>query len=338
MTSEKNKFFFKALILIFVIFSLLLTFYNILSVEFYIQEKTVSTKAVKANVYICVDVPPPLIDEIPMQIATIGNAFNYTVDATSLSNKSIYYYDNTILFDINSTTGEINFIPLVSDIGVYFIEIKTSHDICPGIFNLTNMVLAIFPAQKPSGGGGGRSTRAEEIPIEPADDKPPSVKIILSNRTVVPKEKIIIFCSVKDNKNPIIRNVSISSLENLTEFGCVYNDSEHTADCIASYVPNITGIHDIGCTAWDAVGNKGYFSTKLNVSLQPTFFVPSAVCGDGVCKEDESYETCCFDCGCPELPGHRMFECIDNQCKEKCCFAGFCYVWKGLCWYWWFFI
>jgi uncharacterized protein YpmS len=57
------------------------------------------------------------VDAFPYFVAHAGEEFNYTVSV--IANESVYFFDNTDLFDINSTTGVIQFIPTTTQIGSY---------------------------------------------------------------------------------------------------------------------------------------------------------------------------------------------------------------------------
>ena len=49
--------------------------------------------------------------------------------------------------------------------------------------------------------------------------------------------------------------------------------------------------------------------------LNQTFKDPECIyCGNGICEDNESWENCCKDCGCP-----LFMECKDNKCISKKC-------------------
>jgi len=68
----------------------------------------------------------PEIESIPDQQAYTYVVFSYQVTASDLDNDILTYYDNTSLFNINSSTGFINFTPTTDNIGNYSINITVS--------------------------------------------------------------------------------------------------------------------------------------------------------------------------------------------------------------------
>jgi hypothetical protein len=58
------------------------------------------------------------------------------------------------------------------------------------------------------------------------------------------------------------------------------------------------------------------FTKPIIFSIQekPTK-LPIPVCGNGICEENETQESCCLDCGCP-----AQMSCIKNSCIELKCF------------------
>ncbi len=66
-----------------------------------------------------------------------GSTYTYDYDATDLDSDSFTWYDNTSLFDIDSSTGEISDTPTEDQVGTYAIEINVSD----GTANTTDVFL-----------------------------------------------------------------------------------------------------------------------------------------------------------------------------------------------------
>ena len=116
--------------LVVIILSLSNNFYLIYKVS---TISPLSLKVTSAQLYVCVDVAPPVLDSIGNLNATAGELFTFKVNATSPSGRQVYYYSNATIFNINVTNGWINFTPTLNDTGVYIINISASHNICAGI-------------------------------------------------------------------------------------------------------------------------------------------------------------------------------------------------------------
>lgn len=67
------------------------------------------------------------VEPLPYFVAHVGEIFNYTVNATS--DQSIFFYDNTYLFEINYKTGEISFTPTEDAVGEYSFTITVVDDL-----------------------------------------------------------------------------------------------------------------------------------------------------------------------------------------------------------------
>lgn len=65
----------------------------------------------------------PVIDEIGDLVATEDETFSFYVNAFDLDGDNISFFDDSDLFEINSSTGLISFIPTNDDVGVYNITI-----------------------------------------------------------------------------------------------------------------------------------------------------------------------------------------------------------------------
>jgi len=78
---------------------------------------------------------PPVLDPIGDKVAKINKTFSLNVNASDLdSGDTLAFSDNTTLFDINPSTGLIEFIPDISQEGDYTINISVTDDAAiPGI-------------------------------------------------------------------------------------------------------------------------------------------------------------------------------------------------------------
>jgi hypothetical protein len=68
----------------------------------------------------------PSFEEINNQTAYIGSNFSLSINATDEENNTIYYYDNSSLFNIEESTGEINYYVNSSMLGNYSINITVN--------------------------------------------------------------------------------------------------------------------------------------------------------------------------------------------------------------------
>jgi hypothetical protein len=87
----------------------------------------------QANIGICID-QPPILEPIGNKSANITMLFTYQINATNPISSPIYYYANITpdfpSFDLNRTTGLMNFTPQEGEEGNYTIYIWISHDYC----------------------------------------------------------------------------------------------------------------------------------------------------------------------------------------------------------------
>lgn len=77
---------------------------------------------------------PPNFTSIPDQEVMEPTGFVYDINATDEENQTLTYYDNTTLFDIDSSTGLINRTTNISLVGRYYINI-TVNDSSNGTFS-----------------------------------------------------------------------------------------------------------------------------------------------------------------------------------------------------------
>ncbi|MCK4688651.1 MAG: hypothetical protein KAT66_11010 [Candidatus Lokiarchaeota archaeon] len=139
---KKEEIFLLIIVLSIVLFSIFSTFYTVKKTNNYL--KLISSRSTQdtTQVSICFDVPLPVISSKEVFNISSGELFEYTVNATSPNNKTIYYYDNTTMFEINISTGLISFIPSSNDAGLNIIKITAAHEICPGTGS--EMLLFLF--------------------------------------------------------------------------------------------------------------------------------------------------------------------------------------------------
>ncbi len=70
---------------------------------------------------------PPLIEPMGGLTVVVGKAFSYTVMATDVDYRdTLTFSDDTEIFDIDSTTGELSFIPSEKNVGVHYVTITVT--------------------------------------------------------------------------------------------------------------------------------------------------------------------------------------------------------------------
>ena len=81
----------------------------------------------------------PILETIGNQTAYEGQLFTLLVNASDPDNNALAFSDNTTLFNINSTTGLIQFIPSYDSAGIYWVNITVSDgtDVIWQTFKLT---------------------------------------------------------------------------------------------------------------------------------------------------------------------------------------------------------
>ncbi len=85
---------------------------------------------------------PSFNESLTTQFVVHSVNFVYDVNCSDLDGDSLTYYDNTSLFDINSSTGLINDDPSVFDTGVYYVMISCGDGAINSstafVYNITN--------------------------------------------------------------------------------------------------------------------------------------------------------------------------------------------------------
>jgi|GEM_PF-3253908 len=72
---------------------------------------------------------PPVLATIGPQIASTGELFVLDINATDADGDVLSYSLNTSQFPLDSTTGIMSFIPVIDDIGLYYIRVTVSDGI-----------------------------------------------------------------------------------------------------------------------------------------------------------------------------------------------------------------
>jgi PKD repeat protein len=66
---------------------------------------------------------PPVISNIPIQYAVVGERYTYTIEALDIDDSQLTFSDDSAIFDIDSESGMISFIPQKGDEGIHTIKI-----------------------------------------------------------------------------------------------------------------------------------------------------------------------------------------------------------------------
>ena len=143
----KSKYLLLVFVIITIIFSCFNTFFLTAKIS-NLQENKISAKAVESNINVCIDVAPPNMSPIGDKVLNVNQTFLFQVNATSPSNSTIYFYDDTDLFNISETTGLINFTPTDAQMGLYNLTIWSTHNIC-GINTSEQIDIAIIASHAP---------------------------------------------------------------------------------------------------------------------------------------------------------------------------------------------
>ncbi|MBW2964910.1 cadherin repeat domain-containing protein [Candidatus Woesearchaeota archaeon] len=112
-----------------------------------------------AEAQLCINKQPSISQNCSTN-ATIGAGYYCNVDAVDPDNDTITFYDDTSLFDIDQTTGEIIFTPVSGDEGTHTVTVTASDGAGCLNSNATTTFTITIPAPPgpppgPGGGGGG---------------------------------------------------------------------------------------------------------------------------------------------------------------------------------------
>ncbi len=197
-----------------------------------------------------------------------NTAFNYTVFANDSDNHGISFTDNTSLFVIGNTTGKINFIPNITNVGNHSILLILQDYNSSCIISVEDLFTLSINNSIPY--------LSQNIPNQTWEE---DVTLTGLNLTSY-----------------------FSDYENDTlNFSATYGDNVTItiSNFTVTFVPDTDfyGISWVIFTANDSLGTATSNNVTLNITQVPN------VCGDAVCNAEESCSICAADCGaCPATP------------------------------------
>ncbi|MBN4049146.1 PGF-pre-PGF domain-containing protein [archaeon AH-315-M20] len=219
----------------------------------------------------------PVLATIGALTAIENQIFSYDVNASDIDEDILIFSDDTSLFDINHSTGLINFRPGPRDGGTYSINISVTDN------NSLDYELISFTI-----------TAINDQPI--IDSYSP-----INTTLTINERQSQLFSITKSDPDRTIPSVKwyLDEAEISGETNDNYN---YTPDYSSAGVHNITVIVSDGLLAyqqyWDIIINN----------------VP--VCGDNTCDNSESCSLCSVDCGtCPSGRKRNITKYIENKAK-----------------------
>lgn len=231
--------------------------------------QTGSISSSSATISFCIN-HPPSIQAIPTQNANVSQLFTYQVNGTDTEGHIITYYDNATLFDIDSTTGLISFIPTNPQKGNHSIKItvRDTSSGCP--INASTTFLLIVQNRAP--------ILSNQVPNQTWEEDVQLTGLDLDNYFSDPDGDSLNYSSISGD------HISISINSN----GIVTFDPE----------TDWYGLNWIVFNASDGLASVLSNNVTLNVTQVPN------ICGDDVCNANESCSSCPSDCGsCAAAPG-----------------------------------
>ena len=120
------------LLVLLLIFAMLLSVLGSTSTLFKIADlQSPSTGHLGGFVGICIS-STPILSAIGDQVITQGDSFYLDVNDTAgfHMNETVLFYDNATFFDINSSTGEINFTSTSGMVGEHWVQVSINESYC----------------------------------------------------------------------------------------------------------------------------------------------------------------------------------------------------------------
>ncbi len=208
----------------------------------------------------------PTITAVTDQRAPHSSAFTLQIDANDDDSDNLTYYDNSSLFDINSSSGLINFTPTIDQLGNYTNINITITDNAPGTIN-ASLTFALEIYNEPP-------NLTQQIPNQTWEEDVRLTGLDLDNYFTDPESQTLNYSVVYGSNI----NVTIDD------------------DGVVTFRPDT----DWNGTTWalftanDTINTTDSNNVTLNVTDVADF------CGDGICNADESCSDCTDDCGtCP---------------------------------------
>ncbi len=152
------------IVMLFIISSVLSSYVSYTNSRRILQEMTGELVS-EAKARVCVNKPPSISGNCSSS-ATVGSGYYCDVDASDPDNDTITFFDDAVLFGIDSSLGEIIFTPQAGDVGSYNITVTASDGKGCSNSNATYFfVLTVSgvpgPPPGPGGGGGGGAAPVE---------------------------------------------------------------------------------------------------------------------------------------------------------------------------------
>ncbi|MBW2980867.1 tandem-95 repeat protein [Candidatus Woesearchaeota archaeon] len=111
-------------------------------VQFYVNDSYVITYSNNVTLNITNINDPPILECLDNQTLAIEVLYTTEVNASDIDSTTLYFSDNSTLFNISLNTGIISFTPNSTDIGTYDINISVNDselsDSCIVVFDITN--------------------------------------------------------------------------------------------------------------------------------------------------------------------------------------------------------
>ena len=183
----------------------------------------------------------PVVDSIDNKVHVIGFPFVLQVSANDADNDPLLYYDNTTLFEINRTTGLINFTPNSSQMGIYPINISVSDGT---VNSSTSFILRITNNTDP-------------------------ILDSIQNWTIKANRQFNLFVDATDNENNTLDFSDDTGLFNIIDYD--YNTG------LISFTPttNQTGTHNINISVFDGFDGYDWQIVVFNITNNtPPYILP----------------------------------------------------------------